>query len=43
LELSPMYGELFYIFMVLGASSMIYLVVRNFLGQNGSAAARGSS
>lgn len=41
LGVRPVYGQLFYMLVVLGSSSMIYLVVRNFLDQNGSAVARG--
>lgn len=41
LGLSTVYGELIYLLMVLGASSVLYLLVHNFVGQKGKAAARG--
>lgn len=41
LGLDPVYGRLITFLVLLGASSIIYLLVHNFLDQNGSAAANG--
>lgn len=41
LDLEPVYGNLITVLVILGASSIFYLLVHNFLDQNGSAAANG--
>lgn len=41
LGVSPVYGTLIYLLIFLGASSIFYLLVHNFLDQNGKASANG--